>query len=86
MTYVITDPCIGKKDNSCVEVCPVDCIRPTPDDPGYESAEQLYIDPSECIDCQACFDACPVEAPVAADQVPPEFSAAIARNADYFVA
>ena len=24
MTYVITDPCIGTIDKSCVEVCPVD--------------------------------------------------------------
>lgn len=26
MTYVITEPCIGTKGQSCVEVCPVDCI------------------------------------------------------------
>jgi NAD-dependent dihydropyrimidine dehydrogenase PreA subunit len=26
MAYVIAEPCIGTKDNSCVEVCPVDCI------------------------------------------------------------
>ena len=31
MAYVIAEPCIGTKDNSCVEVCPVDCIHPTPD-------------------------------------------------------
>ena len=24
--YVITEPCIGVKDKSCVSVCPVDCI------------------------------------------------------------
>ena len=24
MTYVIAEPCIGQKDNSCVEACPVD--------------------------------------------------------------
>jgi NAD-dependent dihydropyrimidine dehydrogenase PreA subunit len=23
MAYVINEPCIGTKDNSCVEVCPV---------------------------------------------------------------
>ena len=28
MTYVIAEPCIGTKDLSCVEVCPVDCIHP----------------------------------------------------------
>ena len=26
MSYVITEPCIGNKDSSCVQVCPVDCI------------------------------------------------------------
>ncbi len=59
MTYVINEPCIGAKDTSCVEVCPVDCIHPTPDEPGFEEAEQLYIDPEECIDCDACVEACP---------------------------
>ena len=47
MTYVIAEPCIGTKDNSCVEVCPVDCIHPTPDEPGYDKTEMLYIDPEE---------------------------------------
>ena len=59
MTYVIAEPCIGEKDNSCVEVCPVDCIHPTPDEPDYDNVEQLYIDPDECIDCDACVEACP---------------------------
>ena len=62
MAYVIAEPCIGTKDNSCVEVCPVDCIHPTPDEPGYDEAEMLYIDPEECIDCDACVEACPVDA------------------------
>ena len=26
MTYVIKGPCIGVKDNACVEACPVDAI------------------------------------------------------------
>ena len=26
MTYVVCQPCIGTKDRSCVEVCPVDCF------------------------------------------------------------
>ena len=24
MAYVIAEPCVGTKDNSCVEACPVD--------------------------------------------------------------
>ena len=59
MAYVINEPCIGVKDSSCVEVCPVDCIHPTPDEPDFEAAHQLYIDPEECIDCDACVEACP---------------------------
>ena len=26
MSYVINEPCIGTRDASCVEVCPVDAI------------------------------------------------------------
>lgn len=40
MAYVIAEPCIGTKDNSCVEVCPVDCIPKNPD--RVESKESLY--------------------------------------------
>ncbi|MEQ3549913.1 4Fe-4S binding protein [Pseudonocardia nematodicida] len=60
MTHVITRSCCN--DAACVEVCPVDCIRPRPGDPGFGSAETLYIDPSTCIDCGACADVCPVGA------------------------
>src|SRR4029434_6621918 len=74
MAYVIAEPCIGTKDNSCVEVCPVDCIHPTPDEPDYDNVEQLYIDPDECIDCDACVEACPVDACFAEDQLPEEWA------------
>ena len=70
MAYVINEPCIGMKDSSCVEVCPVDCIHPTPDEPDFEAADQLYIDPEECIDCDACVEACPVDAITPEDMVP----------------
>jgi NAD-dependent dihydropyrimidine dehydrogenase PreA subunit len=62
MPFVITDPCIGTKDTSCVDVCPVDCIHPRKDEPEFESATMLYIHPEECIDCGACVPACPVAA------------------------
>ena len=84
MAYVISEPCIGTKDISCVEVCPVDCTHPTPDEPGFEQAEQLYIDPEECIDCDACVEACPVDAITSEDQVPDEWHAYIERNAAYY--
>jgi ferredoxin len=84
MAYVIAEPCIGTKDNSCVEVCPVDCIHPTPEEPGYDAAEMLYIDPEECIDCDACVEACPVDACFAEDQLPDEWQRYTQMNADYF--
>ena len=62
MTFVICEPCIGTKDTACVEACPVDCIHPRKDEEKFESEEQLYIDPEECIDCGACVPECPVEA------------------------
>jgi NAD-dependent dihydropyrimidine dehydrogenase PreA subunit len=84
LTYVIAEPCIGEKDNSCVEVCPVDCIHPTPDEPDYEAHQQLFIDPDECIDCDACVEACPVDACFAEDQLPGEWAHFAQLNADYF--
>ena len=84
MSYVIAEPCIGQKDNSCVEVCPVDCIHPTPDEPGYDKVDMLYIDPDECIDCDACVEACPVDACFAEDQLPAEWAHFAEKNAAYF--
>ncbi|MGH3642254.1 MAG: FAD-dependent oxidoreductase [Mycobacterium sp.] len=60
MAYAITRSCCN--DATCVSVCPVNCIHPAPDEPGYATAEMLYIDPQTCIDCGACVDVCPVEA------------------------
>jgi NAD-dependent dihydropyrimidine dehydrogenase PreA subunit len=84
MAYVITEPCIGQKDASCVEVCPVDCIHPTPGEPGFGGSEQLFVDPNECIDCDACVETCPVEAIMPEDLVPEAQQRFVALNARYF--
>lgn len=76
LTYIITEPCIGTKDASCVEVCPVDCI--------YEAGEQYLIHPDECIDCGACEPECPVQAIFPDTDVPPEWSDYIEKNAVHF--
>jgi len=60
VAYAITQNCCN--DASCVVVCPVGCIHPAPGEPGFATAEMLYIDPKTCIDCGACADACPVDA------------------------
>ena len=78
MAYIITEACIGTKDESCVDVCPVDCIHGSDDD------QMLFIDPDECIDCSACEPACPVNAIYFEDDVPAEQQQYIAINAAYF--
>ena len=87
MTYVICEPCVDVKDTACVDVCPVDCIHPTPDNEEFfEEEVQLYIDPEECIDCGVCEPECPVEAIYAEDDVPEEWESFVATNADFFAA
>lgn len=60
MPHIITQSCCS--DGSCVYACPVNCIHPSPDEPGFATAEMLYIDPEACVDCGACVSACPVGA------------------------
>jgi ferredoxin len=78
LTYVICQPCITVKDKSCIDVCPVDCIKGEDEDP------MLYIDPSTCIDCGACVAACPVNAIYNETEVPEEWKEYTKINADYF--
>ena len=72
MAYIIAEPCIGTKDASCVEVCPVNCI--------HESSDQYYIDPDVCIDCGACEPECPVQAIFPPNDVPSEWNSYIEKN------
>lgn len=84
MTYVIAQPCIGVKDTACVAVCPVDCIHPTNDEPGFKETPMLYIDPDNCIGCGLCVDECPVRAIFPEEDVPAEWREFIERNAAHF--
>ena len=76
MPYVITQACKDTKDRACVDVCPVDCI--------YEGPDQLYIHPDECIDCQACEAACPVQAIFPDNGVPEKWQSFIEKNKVHF--
>lgn len=84
MAHVIAQPCIGTKDHSCVEVCPVDCIHPTRDEAEFGAAEQLFIDPDVCIDCGLCVDECPVQAIFPQEDLPAEWAGFIEKNAKHF--
>jgi NAD-dependent dihydropyrimidine dehydrogenase PreA subunit len=82
MAYVIVDTCT--KDMECVKACPVDCIHPKEDEPGFAEAKMLYIHPTECIDCGACVPVCPTNSIYIKDELPPELAHFAEINAKYF--
>src|SRR5687768_12439911 len=73
MAYVVTEPCIGVKDKACMGVCPTQCF--------HEDETMLYIDPIECVDCEACEPECPVEAIFFDEDVPAKWKHYIDLNA-----
>jgi ferredoxin len=74
MAFVVTEPCFGCKYTDCVTVCPCDCF--------HEGENMLFIDPVDCIDCEACVAECPVEAIYHEDNVPKEWQGYIELNAE----
>lgn len=82
MAYVITDTCI--KDALCVDVCPTDCIHPKKDEPDFEAATQMYVDPAGCIDCGACVPVCTSDSLFSLDDVPEDKKDFIEKNTQYF--
>lgn len=74
MAHVVTQPCAGCRYTDCVVVCPVECF--------YGDATQLYIDPDDCLDCEACVPECPVEAIYLDQNVPARWEGYVALNAD----
>ena len=84
MAYVIAQPCVGVKDTACIAVCPIDCIHPRPEESGFAEAEQLYIDPSPCIDCALCEGECPVAAIFQETDVPAQWREFIEKNRGHY--
>ncbi|WP_290053752.1 FAD-dependent oxidoreductase [Amycolatopsis solani] len=82
MAFAITQTCCA--DASCVSVCPVNCIHPTPDEPDFGTTDMLYVDPDTCIDCGACADACPVDAIFPAGALTGPLAVYPELNAEYY--
>ena len=74
MTHVVCEPCYDCKYTDCVAVCPVECF--------YYDDKMLYIDPEDCIDCEACVPECPVEAIFAEANVPSQWESYTQMNVD----
>lgn len=73
MAMVVTELCVGCRYTDCVVVCPCECF--------YGDERQLYIDPNECIDCEACIPECPAEAIFSESNIPAAYRSAIELNA-----
>ena len=74
MPHVVTAPCHDCKYTDCCVVCPVECF--------YQDDAMLYIDPGDCIDCEACVPECPVEAIFSDSNVPDQWQSYVQLNAD----
>lgn len=74
MAHVVTEPCVDCKYTDCVVVCPVDCF--------YGDERMLYIDPDDCLDCEACVPECPVSAIYLDAEVPEKWRGFVALNAE----
>ena len=75
MTFVIGSACIDVMDQSCIEVCPVDCIYMEEDD------RMCFVQPDECIDCGVCEPECPADAIL--PDTDPDATKWIELNRDY---
>jgi ferredoxin len=72
MAFVVCEPCYDCKYTDCVTQCPMDCF--------YQDDMMLYIDPDECIDCEACVSMCPVGAIYRDAEVPPQWTQYVQLN------
>ena len=59
-------------------------IPPKPGAADFETAEQLYIVLGVCIDCDACVEACPIDAIFADFELPERYEYALGLNAQFF--
>ncbi len=76
MPYVVTGRCVDCRYTYCVEACPCQCF--------FEITEprMLVINPEQCIDCDLCVEACPVNAIYPDNDLPAEYAEWEAKNAE----
>ena len=67
-----------------MDACPTDCIHPKKDEPTFEAAAQLFVDPNGGIDCGACVPACTSDAIHPLDELPDDLKAFVEKNAAFY--
>lgn len=72
MAHIVTENCSDCKYTDCCVVCPVECF--------YQDELMLYIDPNDCIDCEACVPECPVEAIYSEGNIPSKWASFLDIN------
>ena len=75
---MITEACIGVKDQACIEVCPVKCIA------SNDEEEMYFIDPAACINCSYCEPVCPVNAIFDEFKLPSDQRIYLRKNQEFF--
>lgn len=58
--------------------------RSQQDEPGFEAATQMYVDPEGCFDCGACIPACTSDSIHAIDDVPEDKKDFVEKNAAFY--
>jgi ferredoxin len=84
MTYVIAEPCKTTKDTALRRGLPGRLHPPDEGCRGLPTAEMLYINPDECIDCGACTPECPVDAIFDEAELPEKWVAYTKINAEWY--
>jgi len=74
MPRIVCEPCVDCRFTDCVTVCPSDSF--------HTGVTMVYINPTTCIDCDACVPECPVEAIYEESEVPEEWKSFISVNAE----
>jgi NAD-dependent dihydropyrimidine dehydrogenase PreA subunit len=56
---IVSDVCEGVGD--CLPICPVECIDWAVGKTNAKGTKYAFINAPECIDCNSCISACPIE-------------------------
>jgi NAD-dependent dihydropyrimidine dehydrogenase PreA subunit len=59
MAYVMAEACLAA-DAECINVCPLESIKYSKNQPGCGAGQMIYVESGECSDCESCVLECPL--------------------------